>query len=160
MATTPLADMDIREHPITTIVLESVGWITKTIAIEHAAGWLPGELVWGHIADFSNKRLPIAVLREKDVIGETVHDAYDEDEALLIAFMQPGDQVALRLKDGTSVEDGDMLVPTADGEVVKYDVSGSGTTDNDAAIIGIAMSDLDLTGDNEGDINLLPVLVM
>ena len=160
MATIPLIDMNIREHPITTIVLESVGWITKTAAVEHEAGWLPGELFWGHIVDYSNKRLPIAVLREKDVIGKTVHDAYDENEALLIAFMQPGDQVALRLKDGTSVENGDMLVPTFPGEVVKYDVSGSGTTDNDAAIVGMAMSDLDLTGDNEGNINLLPVLVM
>lgn len=160
MATTPLSDIVAREYPITTIMLESVGWTTKTMAVEHDAGWLPGLLVSGLTANNSNKRIPVIVLIEKDLVGETVHDAYDEDEALLVVFPQQSDQVALRLKDGTSIEEGDYVVPSTSGTVIKYDAASTGVADNEAAIIGMAMADLDLTGDNEGGINLLPVLLM
>ncbi len=152
-----LSDIDQRNCAITTIVMESVGWVHKTIEVSHAAGWLPGQLLYGLIggAGIDNKRIPNALLIEKDLVGETVHDSYDANETLLVWYPQPADRAAMRLQDSTSIEEGDYVVPAASGDVRKY-VDG---VDEPAAIMGIAQADLDLTGANVGGINLLEVLL-
>lgn len=152
-----LADIAQRLCAITTIVQNSVGWVTKTLDTAHAAGWLPGQLVSGLVegAGADGKRLPAHVLLEKDLLGQTVHDSYALDEVLLVGIMQPGDIVALRLEDGASVTAGDFVVPGESGDVRPYVTE----SDEEAAILGIAQADLDLSGENTGGINLLSVLL-
>jgi len=152
-----LSDITQRQCAITTIVLESVGWVHKTIEVSHAAGWLPGQLLYGLIGGdgIDNKNIPRAVLIEKDLVGKTVHDTYDANEALIVWYPQPADRAALRLQDSTSIEEGDYVCAAASGDVRKW-VDGQ---DEPAAILGIAQADLDLTGANVGGINLLEVLL-
>jgi len=152
-----LSDIERRQHPITTIVMESVGWVHKTVELTHASGWLPGQLLFGRIlgAGSEDKRIPQALHIEKDVVGKTVHDHYTANEALLVWFPQPADRAAMRLLRGTSIDEGDFVVSAGSGDVRAY-VDG---TDEPAAILGMAADDLDLTGTNVNDINLLEVLL-
>lgn len=154
MSSSPLPDIAKRLHPITTIALRSAAMIVDEVN-SLGAEVLPGSLLFTTIEAPVNEKIPKWVVMEKDVFGQTVHDKYKADEQVFLLYPQPGDIVALRLKDNTGVNSFDFVVPTANGCVVPFD-----TTDNEAAIIGLALTDLDLTGGNQGKPNLIPVLIM
>jgi hypothetical protein len=159
MSSSPLPDIAKRLHPITTIALRSAAMIVDEVN-SFGAEVLPGSLLFTTIGAPANEKIPKWVVMEKDVFGQTVHDKYKADERVFLLYPQPGDIVALRLKDNTEVNTMDFVVPTANGCVVPFDATGIGTTDNEAAIIGLALTDLDLTGGNQGKPNLIPVLIM
>lgn len=150
-----LTDLAYRVHAITTIILESAATIMKTLKVDHAAGWLPGQLYIGLVggAGTEDTKVPVMVLVEKDIAGQTVHDAYLENEALIVWHAQPGDRIALRLAAGLSIEEGEYIVSAGSGDVRAYN-SGP---DSEAAVFAMALEDLTL---DEGDINLLAAVVI
>ena len=151
-----LTDIAQRNFAITTIAMESVGWVTKTVEVDHASGWLPGQQLFGLTggAGTANTKIPTAVLIEKDLVGETVHDTYDTNEALLVWYPQPSDRGAMRLKDGTSIAEGDYVVPAGSGNVEKY----ASASHDEFSILGVAAGTLDVSGGSAGGINLVEVL--
>ena len=121
-------------------------------AVAGASGIYPGHLVKLNsdaeavVHDTEGGVAERAFAVEDAFQGNTVSDAYTEDEKLMYHIQQRGGRVNALIQAGQNLAVGDILISAGDGTLIDEDEAGSGVSVADRIAVALEAIDLSASG--------------